>query len=168
MAVGAKAFLILAMLGIGSAETAEQPDHVNHVPEFACSSGPHRLKLPKSYSSVRRLGKLKRETVTRTEDWDGYKAQERELVFEGLRLLVITFTNDRDRYIIAAADITDRRWNLVDGFRVGDTIDKARAKLAAASNANADTLEFGGDTDVVLFKVSGGRVTAISYDCYTG
>lgn len=147
---------------------AEQKDQVNYVPEFRCVGGPYGLQLPKSYNEVKKIGKLKSEKVLRTESWDNYKTHERELVFDGLRLYVITFTNDRAKYLIAAAEITKRRWFLAGNFRVGDLIEEAQKKLNAQTNPKAHSLEFGGESDSVIFRVSGGRITTITYDCYTG
>ena len=163
----------LLLVAIGSictytTATAEQKDQVNYVPEFSCSRGPHSLRLPKSYDQLRSIGKLKSQKVIATQDWDKYKTQERELLFDGLRLTVITFTNDKARYVISGAEITDRRWSIAGSFKIGDTIEEALKSLNARRNPKANQIKVGGDTDSVVFRVVDGRVVAIAYDCYTG
>ena len=162
-----RSLLVVLSVCTCTAATAAQKD-VNYVPELSCSRGPHALRLPKSYDALKALGQLRREKVIASQDWDKYKTHEVELLFDGLRLTVVTFTNDKVRYLISGAEITDRRWNVVGSFKVGDTIGEAAKRLNARLNPKASPLQFGGDTDSVAFKVINGRVVAITYDCYTG
>lgn len=114
------------------------------------------------------MGKLKSQKVIATQNWDKYKTFETELLFDGLRLTVITFTNDRARYMVSSAEITDHRWSIAGGFKIGGPIEEALKNLNARPNPKANQFEFGGDTDSVVFRVVDGRVVAITYNCYTG
>ena len=79
--------------------------NVSHfVEKLSCDSGPYGLKLPKTYDELRKMGPLRSERLVREEDVGPYRLQYRELVFNGLRLGVVTHSNDAGRFDVEVAD----------------------------------------------------------------
>ena len=142
-------------------------DANGYIEDCGCDSGPYAVHLPNSLKDLRSIGKLKSERVLGVEDWDTYKAETRELIFEGLRLVVITFTNNKP-YMIATVNITSPSWKNVSVFRVGDTVESIKKRLKRKSHIIGDWLKVGGDTDSLRFRISNGKIVEIEYQCYTG
>jgi hypothetical protein len=156
--------VVIAFLSPGSTAWS---DNSGYVPAFGCDTGPFRLHLPKSFLALRSIGKIRSEKVLEVTDWGTYKSEDRELIFDGLKLIVITFTND-SKYMVARATITSSVWKFAGGFRVGDSVNSVMHRFNDKGSQEVEMLRFGGDTDSVDFSVSNGRVIIIDYSCYTG
>ena len=151
---------------LGSTVLAES-GRVGYVPELSCRNGPYSLQLPKSMKALRSLGNLKNDEVYEIEESGAKKIEHRELTFDGLRVLVITILN-QDSYVLEGVVITDSKWTILPGFRVGDTEESIQRRLGGQATRVDDGLEIGGDADHLLFKIFDGRVIEIIFSCYTG
>ena len=140
---------------------------VTYDPNFKCENGLLGLRLPKSYEAVRSIGKLQQEQVVRVEDWGTYKSEGRELIFSGLTLHLVTFTNDKSRYMVESAVISGRQWALAGKIKIGDTV-KDVLRRARKGVLKDGEIEIAGDTDFVRYRIFKGKVTKITYVCYTG
>ncbi len=140
---------------------------VGYIPELSCREGPYSLQLPKSMKALRSLGNLEKDEVYEIEDSGAKKIEHRELTFNGLRVLVITVGN-QDAYVLEGVVITDSKWKILPGFRVGDTEESIQRRLGGQATRVDDGLEIGGDADHLRFKIFDKRVIEIIFSCYTG
>jgi len=116
-----------------------------------------------------KLGSVEREEVHEVEKWDGYTATRKYVYFSGFTLGLVTFSNDPNRYMVSFAEITYPRWSHVAPFHVGESISSARRKLGAPT-ANDPELKatYGSEGGDISFQNSDGKITKITYACYTG
>jgi len=97
-------------------------DTSHFIDQLACDSGPYGLKLPKSYDELRKIAPLKNERMLRQENLGRYQAQYRDLTFNGLRLGVVTYSNDADKYQVVSAEIRGPQWRIAGPFRQGQVL----------------------------------------------
>lgn len=140
-------------------------NYEGYMENICCNNGPYALHLPKSLKVLRSLGKLKSERIIRVDNVMG--TEDRELIYKGLRLIIITVKDKKD-YSIARVNITGSSWAIVSDFRVGDTVESIRKRLSVKTVKGGKWLEVGGDTDELRFRISDGKVVEIEYMCYTG
>lgn len=138
-----------------------------YVAALSCTNGPYRLTLPKSYKSVRTLGRLMRERILKTEDLGTHTVSHRELRFNGLELVLVTSSNRPNRYVVSRAIVSSRAWRIAGPLRVGSPAKSALRGLAKESPKEGE-LEFGGDTDSIRVTLAAGRVLDVEYSCHTG
>ena len=146
---------------------AQDQPKPQYVKDLSCTEGPFRLHLPATYQAMRAIGQLRNEKVIQVQSWEQYKTEYRQLFFDGLRLDVITFSNDDARYLVAGAVVTTPGWSFAGGFRVGQSIEEALSRLGVHVGPNGEVL-VGGDADVLRLGVNRGKVTSVAYECYTG
>ena len=158
---------IVALSVSGPIAIAQDEPQPVYVKDLSCTEGPFRLHLPSTYQAVRAIGHLRDEKVIQVQSWEKYKTEDRQLFFDGLRLDVVTFSNDNTRYLVAGAVVTTSGWSFAGGFRVGQSIDTALSRLGAKTGARSEIL-LGGDADALRLGVNGGKVVRIAYECYTG
>jgi hypothetical protein len=159
-------FIIISLFLGTSTTNAANNDNVAYI-EDCCCHGSYALHLPKSVKALRSLGKLKSEKVLKVEDWETYKTETRELIFEGLRLVVITFTNNKP-YMIQNVNITSRNWAIAPGLRVGGTLEDVKKQFRGKASVKGEWIEVAGDTDFIRIHISKGKIVEIEYQCYTG
>ena len=155
--------LLLACFLCAPAWAAKNVSHF--VDKLACDAGPYGLKLPKTYGELRRIGNLVRERVVREEDAGPYRLQYRELVFSGLRLGVVTYSNDSSRFDVSSAEIRAGSWKIAGPFRQGQVLPAKVGDVATKSLSSTATVEFSGMEDVVRVKLVGRRVSVLTYLC---
>jgi hypothetical protein len=136
-----------------------------YLEDCSCIDGPYAIHLPKSLKALRSMGKLKSERIIEINKIMG--TEDRELIYEGLRLIIITVKGD-NTYTVATANITSPSWKNISGFRIGDTVESIKKRLKGKTYKIGDWLEVGGDTDILRFRISNGKVVEIEYQCYTG
>ncbi|HUQ76406.1 MAG TPA: hypothetical protein VM183_16915 [Burkholderiales bacterium] len=135
------------------------------IDKLSCDSGPYGLKLPKTYAELRKLGPLKNERLIRDQDLGAYRARYRELVFNGLRLGVITYSDEPERYQITSAEIRSSQWKIAGPFRHGQALPAVIGDVATKTLKSTATVEFSGDEDTVRVQLVGRRVAALTYLC---
>ena len=100
---------LLALPALGKGNTS------HFIDKLSCDSGPYGLKLPKTYDELRKIGALKGEKLLREQNLGAYKASYRDLVFNGLRLGVVTHSDDPEHYqagfhrLLTAIDASRKR-----------------------------------------------------------
>ena len=140
--------------------------NVSHfVEKLSCDSGPYGLKLPKTYAELRKIGPLIRERVVREEDVGPYRVQYRELVYSGLRLGVVTYSNDSGRFEVNSAEIRSAAWKIAGPFRQGQVLPAQVGDITTKTLSSTATVEFSGTEDVVRVKLVGRRVSVLTYLC---
>lgn len=149
--------LAAAALGLVGLEANAQ----TYVEKLSCTSGPYRVQLPKSYKAVRGLGHLRRERVLKSED----TATHRELRFNGLELVVVTFSDRPNQYVLSKAIVSSRAWRIGGQLRVGSPARSALKGLQAKDLPRDGELEFSGDRDSVRVNLAAGRVLDVEYSC---
>lgn len=157
------AVLVLLVLFALPAAAAKNVSHF--VDKLACDSGPYGLKLPKTYAEVRRIAPLQSERVLREEDAGPYKLQYRQLVFGGLRLGVVTYSDDAERYEVTSAEIRASSWKIAGPFRQGHVLPAKVGDIATRTLASTATVEFAGEEDLVRVQLRGRRVSVLTYLC---
>jgi hypothetical protein len=139
-----------------------------YVEKLSCTSGPYRVKLPRSYKAVRALAPLKRERVLRTEDHGTYKANYRELRFNGLELIVVTLSHKPNEYILSKAVLSSPAWKIGGQLRVGSAAKSALRGLPVKDFSPDAEIDLAGDSDSIRVTLANGRVQEVDYDCYVG
>ena len=135
------------------------------IDKLSCDSGPYSLKLPKTYDELRKIAPLKSERLVRDQDLGAYRARHRELLFNGLRLAVVTYSNDPDGYQVASAEIRSPQWKIAGPFRYGQALPAVVGDVATKDLKSTATVEFSGKEDVVRVQLKGRRVAALTYLC---
>lgn len=154
----------LAALGLIPLEVSAQ----TYVAELSCTSGPHRVRLPKSYKALRTLGQLRRERVLKTEEQGTHTVTHRELRFNGLELVVLTSSDKSTQYVLSRAILSGPTWKIGGPLRVGSPARAALKGLQAKDLPRDGELEFSGDKDSIRVNLAAGRVLDVEYSCYPG
>ena len=153
-------FLLAIPFTAGAADTA------HHVDGLECASGPYSLRLPETFEDLRRIGALQGEYVLPAQVRGARKGESRELVFDGLRLVVVRTRDDAGRYRVSQAEVSGAKWGVAGPFRVGGAMPEV-ADVDAPWERGATTLtELSGAKDTIRIKRVGRTVSAITYLCY--
>ncbi|MCJ7545397.1 MAG: hypothetical protein MUP30_01030 [Deltaproteobacteria bacterium] len=159
-------FLIIIFFMISSVTLADS-NHPGYMADIYCHDGPYAIRLPKSLKALRSIGKLKSERIIRIDKVMG--TEDRELIYEGLRLIIVTCKTCQPDYIFSRVNITSPSWNISANFRVGDTVESIEKRLDGKIRKVDDWLEVvGGGSDELRFRISNGKVVEIEYLCYIG
>jgi hypothetical protein len=140
-------------------------DTSHFVDKLSCGSGPYGLKLPKTYDELRRIAPLKGEKVVREQDLGPYKARYVDLIFNGLRLGVVTHSNSEDGYQVTSAEIRSPQWRIAGPFRFGQALPPRVGDVETKALSPSATVEFSGDEDTVRVKLKGRRIHGLTYLC---
>jgi len=135
------------------------------IDKLSCDSGPYGLKLPKTYDELRKIGPLKGEKLLREQDLGAYKASYRDLVFNGLRLGVVTYSNDPGKYQVVSAEIRSPQWRIAGPFRQGAALPPRVGDVETKALRSGATVEFSGAEDTVRVKLAGRKVSVLTYLC---
>jgi hypothetical protein len=136
----------------------------HYVDKLSCESGPYALKLPGTYAELRKIGALKAERLVREEDLAEYKARHVDLLFNGLRLGVVRYSNDPERYQVTSAEIRSSQWRIAP-FRTGHPLPPRVGDIETKTLHSSATVEFSGAEDTLRVKLSGRRVSVLTYLC---
>jgi hypothetical protein len=158
-----KALAAGALLALTLSAQAANTSHF--IDKLSCDSGPYGLKLPKTYDALRRIGPLKSERLVREEDLGPYRVRHSELLFNGLRLGVVTYSNDAERYEVSSAEIRGPSWKISGPFRQGQLLPAQVGDVATKTLSSTSTVEFAGDEDVLRVRLVGRRVSVLTYLC---
>jgi hypothetical protein len=135
------------------------------VDKLSCASGPYSLKLPKTYAELRKIAPLKGEKVVREQDLGEYKARYVDLIFNGLRLGVVTHSNDEGNYQVTSAEIRNSSWRIAGPFRYGQALPARVGDVETKALSPSATVEFSGNEDTVRVKLKGRRIFGLTYLC---
>lgn len=139
---------------------------VSHfVDKMSCDSGPYGLKLPETYDALKKIGALKGEKVLREQDRGVYKASYRDLTFNGLKLGVVTYSNDPEKYQVVSAEIRSPQWKIAGPFRQGHPLPPRVGDVDTKGFRSNATVEFSGKEDTVRVRLSGRKVSVLTYLC---
>jgi hypothetical protein len=140
--------------------------NISHfIDKLSCDSGPYSLKLPKTYEELRKLAPLKGERLVREQDFGTYRARYRELVFNGLKLSVVTYSDQPETFQVSLAEIRSPQWKIAGPFRYGQALPAVVGDVATKTLRSTATVEFSGTEDVVRVQLKGRRVAALTYLC---
>ncbi|HEV3007406.1 MAG TPA: hypothetical protein VGX52_00045 [Burkholderiales bacterium] len=153
--------MLAVALGLNPVDANAQ----NYIAALSCTSGPYRVKLPKSYKALRGLGQLRRERVLRTEEQGTHTITHRELRFNGLELVVLTSSDKPSQYVLSKAILSGRSWKIGGPLRVGSPARAALKGLQAKDLPRDGELEFSGDKDSIRVNLAAGRVLDVEYSC---
>ena len=160
----AAAALAAGLLVLGSAAAQPEEEQVSaYAKQVSCTSGPYRIKLPKSYRALKRMALLKREKIL-SEEADG---STRELRFVGAELVVFLSAERTDQYTLARATFTTAKWRIMGPLRVGAPASLALKGLPVKPVPRYGEVIIEGDEDAILLTLAGGRVQEIDYECGT-
>lgn len=140
-----------------------------YVEHISCTDGSFRLRLPQNLPDVMKLGIVEKEKIDKIEKWDGYTTTHKTVFFRDLSLGLITNSNDSKRYMVSHVEITGKKWEHIAPFRIGESIQSVRGKLGRAAAEDPSLMaKYSGDTDEISFRHAAGKITKITYGCYTG
>ena len=140
-------------------------DTSHFIDKLACDSGPYGLKLPGTYDELRKIGALKGEKLLRERDTGAYKTAYRDLVFNGLRLGVVTYSNDPEKYQVVSAEIRGPQWRIAGPFRQGQVLPPRIGDVDTKALKSTSTVEFSGKEDTVRVRLVGRKVSVLTYLC---
>jgi hypothetical protein len=140
-------------------------DTSHFVEKISCDSGPYGLKLPETYDALRKIGPLKGEKLLRQKDLGAYKASYRDLTFNGLKLGVVTYSNDPEKYQVVSAEIRSPQWKIAGPFRTGHALPPRVGDVDTKALKSTATIEFSGAEDTVRVRLVGRRVSVLTYLC---
>ena len=156
---------VVAALVLFTALPAWARGNISHfIDKMSCEAGPYALKLPKTYAELRKLGPLKAERLVREEDLAEYKARHVDLIFNGLRLGIVTYSNDPEHYQVTSAEIRSSQWRIAP-FRTGHPLPPRVGDVETKTLSSSATVEFSGNEDTLRVKLSGRRVSSLTYLC---
>src|SRR3954465_1895696 len=105
--------LALALVAALFALPAWGRGDISHfVDKLSCDSGPYKLKLPETYDELRKRGGPKGEKLLGEQERGTYRGRCRDLQFKGLRLGVVTYSNDPEKYQVVSAEIRSPQWKI--------------------------------------------------------
>lgn len=140
-------------------------DTSHFVDKLSCDSGPYGLKLPDTYDALRKIGPLKGEKLLRDQDRGSYRARYRDLQFNGLRLAVVTYSNDPENYKVVSAEIRSPQWKIGGPFRQGAALPIRVGDVETKTIRSGATIEFNGNEDTVRVRLVGRKVSVLTYLC---
>ena len=140
-------------------------DTSHFVDKLSCDSGPYALKLPETYDALRKIGPLKGEKLVREQDRGTYRARFREMQFNGLRLGVVTYSNDPEKYQVVSAEIRSPHWKIAGPFRQGAALPARVGDVETKTLRSGSTVEFSGAEDTVRVRLVGRKVSVLTYLC---
>ena len=158
------AFALLALC-LAALPAWGRGDTSHFVDKISCDSGPYGLKLPETYDELRKIGPLKGEKLVREQDHGTYRARFREMQFNGLRLGVVTYSNDPDKYQVVSAEIRSPHWKIAGPFRQGAALPPRVGDVETKTIRSSSTVEFSGAEDTVRVRLVGRRVSVLTYLC---
>lgn len=142
---------------------------LGYVENFSCNHGPFSLRLPSDVRSLPRLGKVLKRTSGEVTNWDSDYTTWNYLHYSGLYLAYITFSNDPARYMINLVEVTGADWSITGPFKVGSSVKSVQNMLGSVAEDDGELKrEYGSESDRVIFEQVKGKITKISYECYTG
>ena len=150
---------LLALPALGKGNTS------HFIDKLSCDSGPYGLKLPKTYDELRKIGALKGEKLLREQNLGPYKASYRDLLFNGLRLGVVTYSNDPGKYQVVSAEIRSPQWKIAGPFRQGHALPPRVGDVDTKAIKSTSTVEFSGKEDTVRVRLVGRKVSVLTYLC---
>jgi len=162
--VNAAAAVVLAVL-FACPPAWGKGDTSHFIDKLACDSGPYGLKLPGTYDELRKIGALKGEKLLRERDTGAYKTAYRDLVFNGLRLGVVTYSNDPEKYQVVSAEIRGPQWRIAGPFRQGQVLPPRIGDVDTKALKSTSTVEFSGKEDTVRVRLVGRKVSVLTYLC---
>jgi len=155
------AFLCLLI----SLPAAARGNTSHFIDKLACDSGPYGLKLPKTYAELKKIAPLVSERLVRDQDFGAYRARHRELVFSGLRLEVVTYSNEPESFHVTLAEIRNANWKIAGPFRFGHVLPAKVGDVETKALTGTGTIEFSGEEDTVRIRLVGRRVMGLTYLC---
>jgi len=135
------------------------------IDKLSCDSGPYSLKLPQTYAELKKIGSLVNERLLRDQDLGTHRARHRELVFNGLRLEVVTYSYEPDKFYVSQAEIRSSQWKISGPFRYGQSLPAVVGDVHTKTLRSTATVEFSGDEDTVRVRLVGRRVMGLTYLC---
>lgn len=160
--------LILAAL-CTAAKANDPAKREGYIEQFLCNSGKFGLRLPPDVRALFQLGPILQQANGEVEQEEGYTATRTYVMFSGLELGFIVFSNDPSRYMISYAEVTSPNWQIAGPFRVGNTAKAAQDALGPVAQNDCDLKRsYGSEAGTVSFEQLAGKITKIRYDCYTG
>jgi hypothetical protein len=154
-------FPVLFFLG-----TAQATDASYFAGPVSCTDGPYGLHLPASYEALRRLGALRDDRVLPAPIRPNPAAEQRELSFNGLRLIILRAKLDPANYQVLSADVTGRGWKIAGTLRVGALLPVHVGDVDTRQLRGRGVVEFIGESkDVLRVRRSGRRISSITYLC---
>ncbi len=157
--------LAVAVLCLAALPAWGRGDTSHFVDKISCDSGPYGLKLPETYDALRKIGPLRGEKLLREQDFGDYRARYREIQFNGLRLVVVTYSNDPGNYKVVSAEIRSPHWKIAGPFRQGAALPPRVGDVDTKSIRSSSTVEFSGDADTVRVRLVGRRASVLTYLC---
>jgi len=160
-----KPVLAFVMLSLAAVPAWGRGDKSHFVEKISCDSGPYALKLPETYDGLRKLVGFKGEKLLRERDVGDYKTAYHDLFYNGLKLGVVTYSNDPGKYQVVLAEIRSSQWKIAGPFRTGYALPPRVGDVDTKLVKSSSTVEFSGAEDTVRVRLSGRKISVLTYLC---
>lgn len=138
------------------------------VEHFSCAHGPFALHLPRTLTAVMNMAPRLNMEILPGELGDGFTTMVRYVQFQGLRLGLVTFSNDAERYLVSYAEIASKRWNHISPFLITSPAALVHFQLGthAAQDPKLKALYGSRAADVSFILTPRGKLAKVRYACY--
>ena len=131
---------------------------------FACRSGKYAITLMTHYPSLRGIGQARvHELEVRQRD-GGVTETVRRFEYTGMTLEVLVSSAEPSRYVLLAADVSSRRWN-IGRLSVGQHPWRWGREKSLSQTPLQGWVELLGSDGSVQLRLAGGRVERVRYNC---
>ena len=162
--------LTLSALPCLANQAGPAADPLTFVEGLACQGGKLSLRLPSTLPGLLALAARHGEKKLETQRWEGYTTTRTQVLFDGLAVDLVTYSNDPNKYSLERATIRSAAWAKLAPFAVGEDIDAVRATLGDLAKDDWQLRSvYSSENESIRFETTkAGKVSAIIYECYTG
>jgi hypothetical protein len=165
--ITSKSFIHLGLVLSISAAALPLTASAVELDDFSCTKGQYRLLIPKTYSGLLKLGKVRTFADGNVPAPSGEAVRHRLIEFDGLSLWIVRRSDLVEGYRVSYAVISSPKWKLLP-FRVGQSPPPSTKGLLEAGLIPATgQWQLEGDTDVLQINMQGGLVKSLTLDCAT-
>ena len=78
---------------------------------------------------------------------------------------VVTYSDDPEHYQVTSAEIRSSQWHIAGPLRTGHPLPPRVGDVETKTLSSSATVEFSGEEDTLRVKLSGRRVSVLTYLC---
>lgn len=143
-----------------------EPSRDITVPDFSCLTGAYAVTLPPKLVDLRKLAKLEREVKGRPGNGPGWE-DYRVLHFRNLKVAV-TADPLRGTYALEGIHVTGSEWRVSGALQIGLPGVELLRPLGVTRPADGVWRLWRPGPEEAKITLVDGKITAVSYSCYTG
>jgi hypothetical protein len=157
---------ILSLVSVAYSQTDENFARRKAIDEFVDNG--IALPINTSLAGIQALGKVNKvEVVSYDAPHDkGLVLEMRTFYFDGLQVVAHFVKGDESRAQLSKTVVTGTQWKVNKGLTVGTSIDTLVKTLGEPTTKKAQSYEYCGETECVIFDLTKNRVSKITFAYY--